>query len=257
MEKIFKNVEKDRKIPFCATYKITGKCPRKNDCPSALGHRRCRFFLYGKCDNLNCPFYHDPKERVLLFKEDYCKSFKLIGQCPLGKDCKFAYFHKNCRYLIEGTCTKGENCHYFHPSKKGIIQESPIKPAIQEVCKYYIKSTCTQGKNCKYLHTCPFNLTNSCKYGNKCKYSHEKPENTVKKMESNDYNNDDEFDKSSMHSFQSIKDISTTCCICYDNKATHATVPCGHKIYCIDCIVQLTYCAKCRQKIESIIKIFD
>ena len=50
------------------------------------------------------------------------------------------------------------------------------------------------------------------------------------------------------------------CSICLDNKKTHAFVPCGHVCVCEDCSKKINIkkdnCLICREKIESIIKIY-
>lgn len=48
------------------------------------------------------------------------------------------------------------------------------------------------------------------------------------------------------------------CCICLDNPNTHATIPCGHKAYCEDCVELIgNTCAICKGPITGAIKIFN
>lgn len=67
-----------------------------------------------------------------------------------------------------------------------------------------------------------------------------------------------------------IKNIQTriasnpeTCSICFDSPSDTAVVPCGHKFFCYDCIVNYKFskdnatCPMCRTKIDSVIKIFS
>ncbi len=48
------------------------------------------------------------------------------------------------------------------------------------------------------------------------------------------------------------------CCVCWDNAAICATVPCGHKCLCVQCSGKISNkCPKCKQKIDQIIKIYS
>jgi hypothetical protein len=46
------------------------------------------------------------------------------------------------------------------------------------------------------------------------------------------------------------------CCICLDNRRTHAAYPCGHYAYCEMCLKNLKECAICRNEIVSSVKIY-
>jgi hypothetical protein len=56
-------------------------------------------------------------------------------------------------------------------------------------------------------------------------------------------------------------DDSTLCVICTIEKRTHMIYPCGHKVFCKDCVAScgddLKECPLCRKKIKDIIKVFD
>ncbi|KAF5402747.1 Zinc finger CCCH domain-containing protein 6 [Paragonimus heterotremus] len=72
-----------------------------------------------------------------------------------------------CRYFMEGRCTKGDSCpfrHDFEPPKK------------QELCKFYATGVCSKGSACLYLHgefPCKFfHLSGKCNNGESCKFSH-------------------------------------------------------------------------------------
>lgn len=50
-----------------------------------------------------------------------------------------------------------------------------------------------------------------------------------------------------------------TCCVCFEDAASYAIVPCGHSDYCNLCIAKLTKlsaCAICRTKVDKFIKLF-
>lgn len=48
-----------------------------------------------------------------------------------------------------------------------------------------------------------------------------------------------------------------TCVICLEEKATWASVPCGHMHYCGDCIKLITKCASCRASIQMKVRIYN
>jgi len=47
------------------------------------------------------------------------------------------------------------------------------------------------------------------------------------------------------------------CIICYDNKSSHAIVPCGHKQFCEACIGLLDKCPICNSPKQMSLKIFE
>lgn len=246
-------------IAICPLFKQTGRCSFKENCPNVLAHRRCKFFLYGSCTSQNCPFFHDFNERARIVPGEFCENFRKTGKCALGPGCKFSFFHKKCKYFIQSECKKGINCFYYHDlfAKHQIAARKKPKEkpkSSQQVCKFYNQDKCKFGENCKDLHICYYFSLGQCKFGPRCKYSHEKPNNLS--------NNDTNFDSDSAISVVSIQSNTKKeenvglCCICLFNKATHATVPCGHKNYCEECCVRLKFCAICRQIIQTIIKIY-
>jgi transcription termination factor NusB len=69
-----------------------------------------------------------------------------------------------------------------------------------------------------------------------------------------------EFEKKCL--YNSINN-SSKCCICDNENSNTAIIPCGHKFFCYECInsysknYPLKGCPICRQKIISILKIFE
>lgn len=263
----FAPLEKSKKLnlppkalTICPQYQKTGQCVLKLKCPNALGHRRCKLFLFGKCANIVCANFHDIKERSLLFQEEICKEFKLNGKCSQDSNCKYSKFHKACSYFLKGECRKGEKCCFFHDNKSIANQmvnreekKQPEADKVRNVCKFFLKNKC-KFISCRDLHVCPFFLSNNCKYDDKCKFPHKIPADNsfIKPSKTPDEISIASEDNSS-HAPSEMDDL---CCICYDNPITHAATPCGHNIYCQNCIVLLKFCAKCREKIDNIIRIY-
>lgn len=249
------------KIQICCPYfKAKGRCPLKNNCPNVLAHRRCKFFLYGSCTAKNCPFFHDLNERAMIAPGEFCENFKKTGKCSFGASCKFASFHKKCKYFIVSECKRGVNCFFYHDlfaKNNGSSAGKPKqKPTIsQNICKFYNQDKCKFGEKCKDLHICYFFSQGECKYGARCKYSHEKP-NNLNNANNDNSDSDDAISVVSANTNQKSNNDENVCCICLFNKATHATVPCGHKSYCEECSVRLKFCAICRKPIQSIIKVY-
>jgi hypothetical protein len=289
--------------------------------------------MFGKCQIDKCPFFHDLKEKALITKEDFCKSFKSSGKCPLETECKFSFFHKNCSYFEKGNCFKGDNCPFYHGEKQEKEKEDSEKK--QEICQHFLKGMCKYGKSCNKLHICRYFLNGFCKMGTNCDLAHVKPEikdgQSFSKVMPNQIFSEIQNGKSDLEivpkqinepspqkkteicqqfldgdckygkkcykvhacrhfykgfckmdkncGFPHVKpegketksesdSISTggasevigkdesICCICMNNPSTHAIVPCGHMIYCENCLLKLRFCAKCRAPIQSIMKIY-
>jgi hypothetical protein len=161
-----------KKFIICESFRKKGICPLKASCPNLLGHKRCRMFIFGKCEIENCPFFHDLKEKAYINKEDFCKQFKSTGKCPLEGQCKFSFFHKKCSYFQKGKCIKGEGCPFYH----GRIEEE-YKQGSEEkkqICQLFLKGECKLGKECTKLHVCRYFLNGVCKNGNSCSFTHVK-----------------------------------------------------------------------------------
>lgn len=47
------------------------------------------------------------------------------------------------------------------------------------------------------------------------------------------------------------------CIICWNNDRTHCAIPCGHYLYCFNCIDNLNNCAYCRENIRFVIRIYS
>lgn len=252
-------MEKKYNISICFSFKKTGRCSLKSTCPNAKSHRRCGFFLFGKCENKQCPFFHDFAELIKINKGETCEDFKKTGKCAKGNSCRHFAFHKKCKYFITKKCTKNNECPFFHDNEEKKKFQLSSKDQSQ-ICQFYMKNTCKFGNSCRDLHICSFFIAGTCKFGGKCNFSHEKK--VVNNVPSNIEENDqEEFDDAvSVHTeAQSVveeKGEDFVCCVCYENPSTHAIVPCGHNIYCEDCVVKLRKCAKCRGPIQSVIKIF-
>ena len=140
----------------------------------------------------------------------------------IGKKCSKVHF---CKFDLNDSCTKGEFCHFLHTI-----------PKIKSICKEILKEQSkTEGISNK-LPQCKFFLMDSCAKGKSCRFSHDAV-------------------KSDPPANNSIDE--KICCICMDKPSTHATVPCGHKSYCETCALELEKCAKCREPVLSVLRIFD
>ena len=94
---------------------------------------------------------------------------------------------------------------------------------------------------------------------------HEKEEKNDKKQERNEKKQEKNEKKQEKNEKKQEKkeekkeetEDENICCICMEKPRTHAPVPCGHMIYCEDCILRCgKTCAKCRTPITSIMKIY-
>jgi hypothetical protein len=69
-----------------------------------------------------------------------------------------------------------------------------------------------------------------------------------------------ELRKSIIESDKEKENKNVECCICLENEADTAAIPCGHRMFCYSCIEQYNNinhkCPFCRQEIVMISKIF-
>lgn len=53
------------------------------------------------------------------------------------------------------------------------------------------------------------------------------------------------------------EDTAKQCIICMDALPTHIAIPCGHQVYCENCIQKLKKCAICRKEITNFYKVYS
>lgn len=213
----------------------------------------CKYFAAeGKCaKGENCKFSHEKNK-----EKEICQEF-LEGDCKNGKNCEKLHV---CRHFLKGFCQKAEKCGFLHfrPEISDVKSEksenshqswrkNEKNDNSQKVCEDFLKGNCKYGKNCRNRHVCRHFYQGFCKNGESCTFEHFKPDSNLKipektpKTKKKEENSEDE----------------NICCICMEKPRTHAPVPCGHMIYCEDCILRCgKTCAKCRTPITSIVKIF-
>jgi hypothetical protein len=51
--------------------------------------------------------------------------------------------------------------------------------------------------------------------------------------------------------------IETECCVCCNASANVVFVPCGHKKCCLDCAAQVPRCPICRERKQSVVRVYE
>ena len=89
-----------------------------------------------------------------------------------------------CKYYLEGTCKKGEQCSHAHHEKE--LQEKPVLSKTR-MCKQVLRNGNCNDPECTFAHgidelvsanaffrtkMCEFHLNGGCKLGDKCRYAH-------------------------------------------------------------------------------------
>ncbi|CAJ1456229.1 unnamed protein product, partial [Effrenium voratum] len=106
-----------------------------------------------------------------------------------------------CKFYLEGTCFKGDECSYAHGEEQlqandavaGVGPESPNFKT--KICLYYLQGKCFRGEACSYAHSeeelaagpaesnfktkmCLFHLQGICVKGDACRWAHDERELT-------------------------------------------------------------------------------
>ena len=98
-----------------------------------------------------------------------------------------------CKYWLEGTCGKGDECSFSHEGQP-ITQQS-------EVCRYFLTGSCLKGKKCPFSHNislvpCKFyHAKGFCSMGNSCKYSHNPIDTDMQEKIRKDYTAYQKYDR--------------------------------------------------------------
>ena len=66
-----------------------------------------------------------------------------------------------CRYFANGTCRKGDACHYLHQNQTAVRDISRLRTTARARCLYYQWGHCRYGQNCYFSHA-NVNSSNSC-----------------------------------------------------------------------------------------------
>ena len=218
----------------------------------------CKYFnADGKCTKgENCKFSHQKNKEM-----EVCQEF-LGGDCKNGNNCQKLHV---CRHFLKGVCKSGEKCGFLHfrPEISDVKSEKSEKSEnshqswrknekndnFQKICEDFWKGECKYGKKCRNRHVCKHFYKGFCKNGENCTFEHFKPDSTNLKTP--------EKPQKTPKKEENNTEDENICCICMEKPRTHAPVPCGHMIYCEDCILRCgKTCAKCRTPITSIVKIF-
>ncbi|CAJ1456228.1 unnamed protein product, partial [Effrenium voratum] len=119
-----------------------------------------------------------------------------------------------CKFYLEGTCFKGDECSYAHgeeqlqdPEPGEPLPMPPVVPSLvpslvltpskfkTQICKFYLEGTCFKGDECSYAHgedqlqagpatgessfktkICVYHLQGKCFRGEACSYAHSEEE---------------------------------------------------------------------------------
>ena len=57
-----------------------------------------------------------------------------------------------CKFDINGTCHKGNECTFIHGSNEQINKTKENNKRKTIVCKFDINGTCHKGNNCNFIH---------------------------------------------------------------------------------------------------------
>ena len=106
-----------------------------------------------------------------------------------------------CKYFLENSCKKGDECSHAHSPDE--LQEKPILSKTR-MCKMILRMGNCNDPECMFAHDinelvsanaffrtkmCDFYLNSGCKLGNKCRYAHAPEELNQPIMSQEDYEN--------------------------------------------------------------------